>query len=368
MEEINTANLIRNFLQGYNPSSIIDGLGGHGLAAVFDYGLAGPTILFRCELDALPIRENFSTMSYASKNPDVSHKCGHDGHMTILAGLAPILSKAAYGNGRVILLFQPAEETGEGAMTVLKDLKFQDIKPDYVFALHNLPGFALHEILFCEGIFTAAVTSMIIRLRGIATHAAEPEKGKNPALALAEIIKASQLLVREDPNAPDFGLITPVYCEMGQKAYGMSAGDAEIHFTLRAWSSRNLDQLTNQLLESISQVSQKARVEFEYEFLQSFASCENNPIAVKIIEEAARKNNFSSTLLKTPFKWGEDFGLFTQKYPGAIFGLGAGIDQLPLHHQDYDFPDEIIETGVRMFATIIDLTLKTSHFFNPESL
>src|SRR5690606_35881140 len=102
-----------------------------------------PTILIRCELDALPIKET-NDFEYRSVERNISHKCGHDGHMAIVAGLAAVLGKNRPKKGRVVLLFQPAEENGAGAVQVLKDKKFKKITPDYVFALHNLPGYPLH--------------------------------------------------------------------------------------------------------------------------------------------------------------------------------------------------------------------------------
>ncbi|MBK8504326.1 MAG: amidohydrolase [Saprospiraceae bacterium] len=355
--EVATAARIRQFLSQYAPSGILDTLGKTGLAAIYNFGDEGPRVLFRCELDALPIQEDAESLPHATYCVGVSRKCGHDGHMAIVAGLASILEYAKYRGGKVILLFQPAEETGEGAKSVLEDSRFQSIKPDFVFALHNLPGYKKGLILHRGGTFTAAVTSLIIQLKGIATHAAEPEKGINPALAIAEILKQSDQLNLNDPESEVFSLITPVYCQMGDKAYGMSAGEAELHFTLRAWTTHRLDNLTQKFLGCIQDIGQKHQLSIDHSFLQSFASSQNSVEANKYILAAARINNLETLEMKNPFKWGEDFGLFSQHFEGAIFGIGAGIDRPPLHHEDYDFPDDLIETGIKMFATICDLIL-----------
>lgn len=352
-----TAARVAKYLNQHAPSSILEGLGGTGLAAIYHFGDDGPNVLFRCELDALPIQEDSTSLPYASIHAGVSHKCGHDGHTAIVAGLAPLLKKASYTSGRVILLFQPAEEIGEGAKAVLEDVRFQALKPDYVFALHNLPGYDKNLILYRERIFTAAVRSLIVHLHGNATHAAEPEKGINPALAMAEILQQSDQLSLQKPSDEDFGLITPVYSCMGDKAYGMSAGSAELHFTLRAWTSDQLELLLSKFLSSIQEIGKKYHILVDHSLLQSFASSHNNANANEYILAAAKINNLATHEIKNPFKWGEDFGLFTQLFEGALFGIGGGIDLPPLHHQDYDFPDEIIETGIKMFATICDLIL-----------
>jgi amidohydrolase len=358
--EKETNRIIADFIRPYKPWKIVHPIGGNGLAAIFRYGDTGPTILFRSELDALPILEPIGSLAYSSRNRGVSHKCGHDGHMAMVAGLAPVLSDTVYPQGRVILLFQPAEETGEGAMAILDDPAFCELNPDYVFALHNLPGFSKNCIVYRDGIFTAAVQSMIIRLKGVVSHAAEPEKGINPSAALAQIILLGEMLSNPESGHPDFSLITPVYATLGQKAYGMSAGTAEIHYTLRAWSSHKLDSITDNLREQVDNICHRHELDFQYEIIQKFASSENDPHAVALVKSAAQNLGLSVNKLPYPFKWGEDFGLFTQRYKGAIFGIGAGLQHAPLHHEDYDFPDELLMTGIKMFTEITALILNPS--------
>lgn len=356
-EEKFTAERIKSFILPWQPSAVLEKIGGHGIAFIYDYGQEGPTVLFRCELDALPIQEDSHMLAYASRNAGVSHKCGHDGHMAVVAGLAPLLHETNYTKGRVILLFQPAEETGEGATAMLKDPVFSILNPDYVFALHNLPGFEKGCVIYREGIFTAAVQSMIIYLDGVATHAAEPEKGNNPSGAVSAILHISDILSNNTPDRDDFTLVTPVYVILGQKAYGMSAGTAEVHFTLRAWTSQNLKRLSDHLINQLDQICNKNQLHYRYELVQQFASSENDPECTALIKKAAQQLQLPLVYLSTPFKWGEDFGLFTQNYNGAIFGLGAGLKALPLHHKDYDFPDDLIDNGVSVFAKLTDLLL-----------
>ena len=212
------------------------------MAVVYAFGAGGPTILFRCELDALPIQE-VNTFAHQSITDGTSHKCGHDGHMAIVAGLAPWLSQCTFRTGTVILLFQPAEETGKGAETVVDNPHFARFQPDYVFALHNIPGYPLHQLLWQPRQFSATVQSIAISLFGKESHAAEPENGINPAPAIAELIQAFGQLVQPDTLHPDFTLITPVHILMGQKQYGISAGYGELHLTLRTWGTDRMDQI-----------------------------------------------------------------------------------------------------------------------------
>ena len=235
-KETETAQRIIDFLSKYKPNEIITNLGGNGLLAIYKGNEEGNTILFRCELDALPIQE-INSFEYKSVYEGVSHKCGHDGHMAIICGLAKKLHQNPLKQGTVMLLFQPAEEDGSGAKSVVSDEKFKDIKVDYAFALHNLPGYPLHQIVIKENTFTCAVNSIIIQLQGKTSHASEPENGNNPALAISEIISAYNVKIQADITKENYCLITPIHINMGEKAYGVSAGYGEVHFTVRSDSN-----------------------------------------------------------------------------------------------------------------------------------
>ena len=131
-DEGNTALIISNFLQKFEPDNLINHIGGHGIIAEFKGKDQGPTVMFRCELDALPIEEN-NTISYQSVNAGKAHLCGHDGHMAIVAGLGFHLKQQRPRKGRVILLFQPSEETGKGAYKMIQDPLFNSISARLYF-------------------------------------------------------------------------------------------------------------------------------------------------------------------------------------------------------------------------------------------
>jgi amidohydrolase len=237
--ESKTAERVLNFLNKYRPSQIITNLGGHGILAIYNGKESGKSVLFRCELDALPIQE-INSFNHKSVSDGVSHKCGHDGHIAILCGVAKTLYENTLEKGTVFLLFQPAEEDGNGAKRVLNDFKFKNIKPNYAFALHNLPGFKKHQIIVKENTFTCAVNSIIIKLSGKTSHAGEPENGINPSLAIAEIIQVFNSKINATVSKNDYCLITPIHINLGEKAYGVSAGYGEIHFTVRSNSNSQM--------------------------------------------------------------------------------------------------------------------------------
>lgn len=350
-DEKNTSARVADFLRKLSPDQLITEIGGHGIMAMFNSGNPGPTVLFRADMDALPIPET-NEFTHRSKNDGVSHKCGHDGHTTILCGLAERLSEQKTGTGKVYLLFQPAEETGEGAAKIEQDPKF-DINPDYVFALHNLPGYESGHIIVRDGLFSAAVNSMVIKLTGKTAHAAEPEFGFNPANAISEIISFANELNHNVPADENFQLVTPVHINMGSMAYGISAGEAELHYTLRCWNNENLRKLETLLIDRSGSIAAAHGLQCTREFTQTFFANNNNPEANDLVRLSATQNNMVIEEKSTPFKWAEDFGYFTSKYPGCMFGLGAGKDQPALHNPDYDFPDSIISSGINIFHSII---------------
>lgn len=352
-DEHQTAAFIAQELSALAPDRLITGLGGTGICATFKGEQPGPHLLFRAELDALPITET-NTFDHRSQHPGVSHKCGHDGHMAILLGLGRSLSKKKPLRGKVSLLFQPAEENGEGAAAVLADPVFAAIQPDRVYALHNIPGFPLGKVLIKSGSITAAVKSMIIRFYGKTSHAAEPEHGHNPAGILAGTITGIEKLMVRDTAREDFSLITPVHALLGEKAYGVSAGYAELHLTLRTWNSGQMEHLVSGMTDLLENECRDSSIYFDIEWTNVFEANSNDPELVEEWYRLAAKNKQQWQNLDVPFKWGEDFGYFTGRCKGVFFGLGAGEDCPALHNPDYDFPDELIEPGVALFRMIAD--------------
>ena len=355
--EYGTAKRIRRFIEKHNPTDILENIGGTGLVAIYKYQKKGKSITIRCELDALPIQEE-NEFKHQSKKEGISHKCGHDGHMAIVSGLIFWLKNQSFNSGEIILLFQPAEENGKGANRVLKDERFKSLKTDYVFALHNIPKEPLNGIILIDKRFSAEVQSFIVSVKGKKSHASEPENGINPALGLSNIITTLSKLEVVKPEDKNFTLMTPVHINMGQIAYGISPANGELHYTIRTWNRKNMSALRVQINEIIQQVCQIHKLQYEIVWLEYFPAAANDIESNNFIEKAAKENNYKISERPYPFKFGEDFGWFSREYKTAMFGLGAGLDTPALHNAAYDFPDEIIETGIAMFKSIISNIMK----------
>lgn len=355
-QEYGTAKRLTDFLKQYAPSEIIQNLGGTGVGAVYRYGKGGKSVVVRCELDALPIVEQ-SNAPYQSQNEGVSHMCGHDGHMAIVASLAPWLAEQSFGEGQVTLLYQPAEETGQGAERVVNDPRFQALNPDMVIALHNIPQEPMHNIILCERGFSAEVISFVVRLIGLESHASQPEKGRNPAVCISELIQQLDGLNNPDIYSDSFATLTPVHINMGQVAYGISPGDGELHYTIRTWSPKHMSELKNSIVSIIEQLSSTHNLEHFIDWLEYFPACTLDADGNELIANAANENGFTIQARPHPFRFGEDFGWYAKQYNTAFFGLGSGLDTAPLHNPSYDFPDEIIATGHTMFREMIKCLL-----------
>ncbi|HQW06525.1 MAG TPA: amidohydrolase [Flavobacteriales bacterium] len=353
-KESHTAERISALLARLKPDDLLTQVGGTGVMALFDSGKPGPTRLFRCELDALPITE-VNTFEYRSSVDGVSHKCGHDGHMTILYGLAEELAAQRPTAGKVWLLFQPAEENGEGAKAVMADERMQAIVPDRVYALHNLPGVPRGQVLLREGSFNASVNSIIVAFNGRTSHAAEPEHGIDPALAMCAFFQQALALNRNDVSDPGMRVVSSVYAELGSKDHGISAGKAEMHLTIRCWTDEELTRLQQELEGIARTLGDQHQLGVEISYTQRFHANQNDAAMVAMVREAAKRAGLSAVEAVHPYKWGEDFGLFTAAYPGCMVGLGAGTDMPALHNPDYDFPDAITPHGIALFHALAQM-------------
>ena len=352
--EARTARFVEDKLQAFHPTKVIRHVGGHGLLVEYFFSEDGPTVLFRADMDAVAVQEP-DDIPHHSQTPGVAHKCGHDGHTTILLRFARMLSERPLPKGRVLLLFQPAEENGSGSKAVLDTKVLDYYKIDKAFALHNIPGYPASAVLCKEDSFTCAVVSVSITLTGKTSHAAEPQKGISPSPATLNIVDELLRWNNTDIQSDDYFLSTIVEIHVGEEAYGVSAGNSVIRATLRAKTDKLLHQHAQQLKELVAtECKRTPDLQHEMEWLEPFSANENDPQSVGMIKNAALRNNLPYIELQTPFSWGEDFGLFTQQYKGAIFGLGSGENCAPLHSPQYDFPDEVIETGATLFYTIAE--------------
>lgn len=342
--EVRTNEILNKFLEALRPDVHIRNIGGEGIAVVFKGAGEGRRVMVRCDIDALNIPEGCR---------EFSHRCGHDGHAAIVAGLARRLAEKRPEKGEVVLLFQPAEETGQGAKAILEDPMFQQIKPDVAFALHNLPGYEKNMIMIKNGCFAAASLGLKLVFEGVTAHASQPETGHSPMHVMAALLdifkKKSDMLLDETPLT----MLTVTHAVLGQETFGIAPSHAEIWLTLRSYDNNKLQHLTADVVQLCQMVADKQELRFNSSIHEAFAATMNSDNEVLTIRNAAEELSLEYQYLDEPFRWSEDFGRFAGVCPIAMFGLGCGTEHLPLHNPGYEFDDDIIKTGIDIFEKIV---------------
>ena len=322
-------------LQRLHPDKVYAHVGGWGVIAVWGKDPQAPTIAFRADTDALPI----------------GHRCGHDGHTTILLRLAELINfefrnsnceddefNIQHSTFNILLLWQPAEETGEGARAMLESGILQQYNIQSFYAMHNLPGYPLGTVVLCPRTFAAASTGVVYHLDGRETHASTPELGINPGMAIAEIINRFNGFNGRDG---EFRQSTLICVHIGQPAFGTSAGHGEV-----------IDEMEKMLSEAnqvVDEVSARYGLKVSRSLVEPFRATENNGDCVEAIEKAAEDVPLRVCYQMEPNRWSEDFAEYLLEFKGAMFGIGSGENHAELHHPDYDFPDALIEPAAQLF-------------------
>ncbi|MGI9368398.1 MAG: amidohydrolase, partial [Ruegeria sp.] len=340
-EEIKTAARIAELLRHFSPTKVLTEIGGHGVAAVYDSGNSGPGVGIRCELDALPIQE-MSDAPYSSSISGKGHLCGHDGHMAMVFGVADAISKNRPANGKVILIFQPAEETGKGALAFCTDPRFAELSLDYIFSLHNLPGLDLGTVELCNSAANCASRGMRISFFGKTSHAAAPQDGVSPANAMSRLMPALVALGSDKAMNDDYALATLTHAELGERTFGVAPGHGELWVTLRTVTDQRMKRLVQdaELLVHREAEAEGLAVTICYDDI--FEACTNQEQAVEYLARACRASKVPIQRTDQPQRFSEDFGQFGKCAKTAMLWLGAGTNHPKLHNPDYDFPDALI--------------------------
>ncbi|MBQ4418203.1 MAG: amidohydrolase [Synergistaceae bacterium] len=341
LNEKNTKLKLKNFLAANTSLAIVD-CDEWFYAARYLEGT--PAIAFRADMDALPICE-LNNLNYKSQNKGVAHKCGHDGHCAVLCGLALELEKIK-PHRSCYLIFQHAEEIGQGGEICSKILDERNITEIYAF--HNLSGWPENSIITRKGVCQLASQGLTIKFLGRDSHASEPENGINPAYAIAELIIYVKELLKLNKNI----LCTPVNINLGEKNFGISPGEGEVSFTLRADSLENIKLFENKILAKAQELFNN---NFEVERVDKFPETVSADWCVEQVNKAARKLGLNCLNMPEPWRASEDFGYYTCKRSGAMFYIGNGENWPALHTASYDFNDNIIESAVNIFLELYKL-------------
>ncbi len=349
-QEAATAARIAAELRDLGIDTVTEGLGGHGVAGVIDGAAPGPTVLLRCELDALPIAET-GNAPWRSTIPGKGHLCGHDGHMVTMLGAARLLLRDRPAHGRVVLMFQPAEEDGSGAIAVCNDPRFAAIAPDWAFALHNEPDIARGIAHIPDGLASAASVGLHIALSGAEAHACAPETGMSPGPAMAALMTALPAMSSGMFPQANYRLVTLTHAAMGAPAFGIAPGQGSLYITCRTTSDVSLATLVDEARARAEETATAHKLTCQITEHDAFLAGINDPRAAHILREAARTAGLDA-IPGLPLRASEDFGRFGHDCPSAMMLLGAGPGPA-LHNPDYDFDDTLIAPGAQTLVNAV---------------
>ena len=314
--------------------------------------LNAPCVALRADMDALPITEQ-TGLPFASKNPGVMHACGHDGHVAMLLGAAALLKeKEAELPGRVVLIFQPAEEGDGGAQGMIAEGALDGVGA--IFAGHIDRNYELGEIVVQPGLISAFTDEFTIEIRGPGGHAAKPHETADTILAAGQLITSIQGIVAREVH-PCFPAVITVGTVHGGSAANVIASLVVLEGTIRTTSHETRAVCIASLQRMTQAMEQLHRVETSFTLVEGYPPVVNDPVPVRIATEvAAGIVGFEKVKGQPlPSLGGEDFSFFLQKIPGCLVRFGARHTKLhdaPAHSPRFDFDEQILPTGAIFLA------------------
>lgn len=336
-KETRTKSCLMDFIKNNSSLEVVDC--GSWFYAKWTCETAGDTqtIGFRADFDGVVIADG-----------SVKHLCGHDGHSAVLAGFAVLISQIKPLRN-VFLIFQPAEEIGEGGKICSAGLTGLGISSIYGF--HNIPGYELGTVLALKSTFACASTGMEISVTGRPSHAAYPEAGKNPATVISSIIFFMNELIAKPHKGMVLGTVIGI--DVGSCSYGVSAGEGILRLTLRAALQEEFESLVSAIKNKAGELCSQEGMECRIRLIEQFPATENDADCVEKIKSVAASKNIEVVEPEEPFRWSEDFGYYLMKTKGAFFGVGCGKNHAQLHTADYEFADEITGTVLDVYEGLL---------------
>lgn len=356
-KEFKTSSFIVDKLQSFG-IEVHQGLGGTGVVGVLKNG-SGPTIGIRADIDALPIKEQ-NDIAHKSTHENCMHACGHDGHTSVLLGTAKHLSQHKNFSGTIYFIFQPAEEVLGGAKAMIDDGLFDKFPMDAVYGLHNWPGLPVGQIAVNNGPMMASFDTFEITLTGKGTHAAMPHLGADPIAAGAALITNIQSIVSRRISPLKSGVISVTQMNSGDTT-NVIPDYAILKGTVRSFDMNVRQSMQDMLTEMVAVLPPLYGVTGEMDYHIRYPVTTNDSEAYLEIKEAAT-DALGADKVNTdvePSMASEDFSFMSQVVKGAYFWLGVdgSSPSKPLHNAAYDFNDDAIETGIKVWVSLVESQL-----------
>lgn len=338
---------------------VTTGIAKTGVVASITNGTSDRVIGIRADMDALPIQEQ-TNLPYASKYPGKMHACGHDGHTTMLLGLARYLLETRKFDGTVRLIFQPSEEDEGGAMKMIEDGLFERFPCDRIFALHNLPGEAEGQILVRPGPITASCDVLTIVVRGVGGHGALPHKSVDPIVAASSLVLALQTIISRNLDPHDPAVVTIGSIHGGSMAtvipeeVSLLVGIRTVTSGVRQLVLTRIKDLATMHAKSYGCTAEIQMGVDSWSYPAGFNTAEEAALVRQVALEMGQDPE--KVDLRGPFMFSEDFSAMQEVVPSCYFGLGAGPGPM-LHDPGYNFNDTLLVKGPAFWARLVETAL-----------
>ncbi|MFG6562684.1 M20 aminoacylase family protein [Sulfitobacter sp. 1A13421] len=349
-----TARFVEDKLRSFGITDITTGIAQTGVVAVIEgqSNTSGRTIGLRADMDALPITEA-TGLPHASKNPGKMHACGHDGHTAMLLGAAQYLAETRNFNGRVVLIFQPAEEGGGGGNVMVQEGLMDRWGIDEVYGMHNMPGHPTGQFAIREGALLAAADEFAITLTGQGGHAAAPHEAVDTNLAAAHVMIALQSIASRNTDPLKQVVVSVCTLRSDTDSHNVLPHQVLLRGTVRTLDPEVQDLAERRLhdLTRLTAEAHQCRAEIDYQ--RGYPVTRNHADQTRFAAEAADKVTPGTDRDTPPIMAGEDFSYMLNARPGAYIMIGNG-EGATVHHPEYDFDDAAIPAGCSWFAQVVE--------------
>ena len=351
-KEFNTSKKVVELLKTFGITNIEEGIGKTGVVATLENG-SGKSIGLRADMDALPIFEENSNKKYKSHCDGRMHACGHDGHTTMLLGAAKYLSETMNFNGKVILIFQPAEEGFAGAKAMIDDGLLDKYPIDEIYGMHNMPGLEEGVLAIESGPRLAAADNFDIEIIGKGAHGAMPSNSIDPIVCGASIVQNLQHVVSRNSDPKETLVITVASFNSGN-ANNVIPKSAKLSGTIRYYNDQIGKLAKNRFFEVVNFTCDAFGAKAKINFQKGYPATVNHQIQSELAFNIAKKivgNKASSSQI--PMMGSEDFSYFLKKVPGCFAWIGNG-PSASLHNPKYDFNDSVLSIGSSFLASLAE--------------